>query len=243
MRRTEVPEEFRTVESPTEPQLKFINSLLDERDLRQGGKVVAATDEEYAEAIKLLKEQAKTLSVKSASGWIERLLTFPQLPRQRTVHRGGSDSTVPTPTELPAGHYAIENNDGELRFYRLWRGTRNPNYVKLYVSHGPDDSEVPFKSALTIMAKIIEAGPYDCARRYGAEIEHCCVCNTRLTNRVSRLLKIGPICGGRFWQDESTWKGLVSEARERIAEAGLDPAGNVEDDDDFDYNQELSCLI
>lgn len=237
MNRTEVPEEFKTVEGPTKPQLDYINGLLGERDLRAGGKIVAATDEEYAAAVELLRAQAKTLSIKDASGWIDKLRSFPHLPAERVIRRADGNSNVPSPDELPTGHYAIENNDGELRFYRLWRGTKNPNYVKLYVEHGPDDSEVPFRSALTIMARIIDAGAWDCARRYGAEIGQCSRCNARLTNRVSRLLKIGPICGGRFWSDENVWKGLVNEARETLRDAGLDPAGNVEDEDNFDYGQ------
>ena len=239
MRRTAVPEEFKTVDGATEPQLKFLTALLDERDLRQSPKIDAATDEEYAEAIKDLKSQIADLDKRTASRWIDHLLTFPQLPRERNVHRGGADSMIPSADDMPTGRYAIENEDGELRFYRFWRGTRNPNYVKLYVEHGPNDSEVPFKSALSIISKIMEAGPFDCARRYGAEIGCCSRCGLRLTNRVSRLLSIGPICGGRFWSDEGEWKSRVSEARATIRAAGLDPAGNVEDSDDFDYAQNL----
>jgi hypothetical protein len=239
MTRTEVPEEFKTVEGPTEPQLKYINGLLNERDLRAGDKIVAATDEEYVEAVELLMKQAKTLSVKQASAWIDKLRGFPYLPAERIVSRSAGAMVVPSPSDLPAAHYAIENAEGELRFYHLWRGTKNPNYVKLYVEHGPSDSEVPFRSAISIMVKIIQAGAFDCARRYGAEIGACCVCNTRLTNRISRLLNIGPICGGRYWEDDSTWKGLVSNARKRLRDAGLDPAGSVEDDDNFDYSQEI----
>lgn len=242
MRRTEVPEEFKTEDGITEPQLKFVKSLLDERDLLAGGKVSIAADEEYAAAIESLKDQASHISKRAASAWIERLLTLPHRPAERKVHRGGNSSNVPSPVDLPAGRYAIENNDGELRFYRLWRGTKNPNFVKLYVEHGPDQSEVPFRSALSIMAKIIEADPFTCARRYGAEIRSCSKCGRRLTNRVSRLLSIGPVCGGRWFsdgEDDSEWRGLVSRARDVLWEAGLDPSGDVEDSDNFDYSQEF----
>jgi hypothetical protein len=240
MRRTAVPEEFRSAEEGISPaQLKFVLSLLDERDLRQSDKVVAATDEEYAAAISGMKERAAELTKREASAWIDRLLTFPHRPRERNVQRGSGGGMIPSADDMPTGHYAIENEDGELRFYRFWRGTRNPNYVKLYVEHGPDDSEVPFRSALTIIGKIMKAGPFDCARRYGAEIKACSVCGTRLTNRVSRLLKIGPICGGRYWADESEWKQRVSVARDTLLAAGLDPAGSVLDEDEFDYSQNV----
>jgi hypothetical protein len=217
--------------------LKFVTDLLNERDLRQSPKVEAATDEEYDEAIKGLKESASRLSKRDASRWIETLLKFPQLPRERK--QPGNGSSIPSPNDLPAGRYAIEADSGELRFYRLWRGTRNPNYAKLYVQHGPDESEVPFKSAITIMKKIVDADPFSCARRYGAEIGCCSKCGLRLTNRVSRLLSIGPICGGRYFADDGQWKLKVTEARSVLAKAGLDPAGNVEDDDHFDYGQEF----
>lgn len=240
MNRTAVPAEFKAQEGITPPQLKFLTALLDERDLRQSPKVQAATPAEYAAAIKDLKEQGSRLTKRDASRWIEHLLKFPQLPRERNVQRGGADSTIPAEDVMPTGRYAIENDAGELRFYRFWRGTQNPNYVKLYVEHGPDDSEVPFRSALTIIGKIVKAGPWECARRYGAEIGACSRCGARLTNRVSRLLSIGPVCGGRFWSDEGQWRSRVSEARATIRAAGLDPAGNVEDGDNFDYAQELA---
>src|SRR4051794_13446050 len=237
-RRNAVSEEFLREEGIRPAQLNFILSLLDERDLRQSDKVVAATDEEYAAAIIGMKASASELTKRAASAWIDRLLTFPHLPRERNVQRGSGSGVIPSESDMPTGRYAIENEDGELRFYRFWRGTKNPGFVKLYVEHGPTDSEVPFRSALSIIAKIAEAGPFDCARRYGAEIGCCSRCGLRLTNRVSRLLAIGPICGGRFWSDESEWKSRVSEARRTLRDAGLDPAGNVEDDDNFDYGQE-----
>lgn len=240
MRRTAVPEEFKTVDGVTPPQLKFICDLLAERDLRKGGKIVVSTDEEYAAAIDRLKEQASRLSKRDASLWLDKLQTLPHLPRDRAVRRGGATESIPSAEELPSGHYAIENNDGELRFYRVWRGDRNPNYVKLYVEHGPDSSEVPFRSALSIIAKIVEAGTFNAARRYGAEIGRCSRCNARLTNRVSRLLSIGPICGGRFWSDEGEWKSRVSRARASLRDAGLDPSGTVAKSDNFDYAQEIN---
>jgi hypothetical protein len=241
MTRSEVPQEFKTVEGITNPQLSFINNLLNERDLRRGGKIAAASPEEYAAAVDNLRQKVSNLSKRDASRWIEKLLSYPMLPAERQVRRGGEARIVPSADELPDGRYAVENNDGELRFYRLWRGTRNPNFVKLYISHGPDDSEIPFRSALSIMDKIMEAGPLSAARRYGAEIGACSKCGRRLTNRISRLLKIGPVCGGRYFsEDDYQWKGLVDAARTRLAESGLDPAGNVEDNDDFDYSQDVS---
>jgi hypothetical protein len=238
MRRTPVPAEFAAENGITAPQLKFLTDLLDERDLRQSPKVLAATDEEYAAAIADLKERAADLDKPTASRWIEHLLTFPQLPRERNVQRGGASATVPSADDLPTGRYAIENEDGELRFYRLWRGTRNPNYFKLYVEHGPDESEIPFKSALSIVSKIKEAGAWECAHRYGAEIGCCSRCGLRLTNRISRALSIGPVCGG-YWHEEDEWKRRVSAARRAISDAGLDPAGDVEDTDKYDYSQPI----
>jgi len=238
-RRTPVPEEFKPKpDGATEPQLRFLNALLDERDLRQSTKIQErisdASDEEYDAAIADLKTKAANLTKRNASAWIEHLLKFPQRTRERNVHRGGEDVAIPSADVMPTGRYAVENDEGELRFYRFYRGDRNPNFVKLYVEHGPDESEVPFKSALTIIGKIMDAGPWECAQRYGAEIGACSRCGARLTNRISRALHIGPVCGG-YWHDEGEWRQMVKATREDLRAHGLDPGGNVEDSDNYDY--------
>lgn len=211
----------------TDKQRNFITNLLTQREVP--AHVTRTLNDVPVEA----------LSKQSASEIIGELLNAPEKAKEQQMRigeavRGAKDDLkannygIPSGEDLPSGRYAIDNADGELTFYRVWRGTRNPDYVKLYVLHGPDESEVPFKSMVTILKKIAE-NPGAAAVRYGHEIGACSQCGLRLTNRVSRALGIGPICGGHFYGEE--FKSVVHGAREQIRAAGLDPDGNVEDDE------------
>ena len=231
--RTPVPEEFRDKPpGPTPAQLNYLMSLLQERNLSAGGDrrwegIYPGTDA-YERAVDEQIAKAKTLSVAEASRWIGRLRELPRLSERGKNLTARSD--MPNAEELPAGRYAIDNEGGELRFYKLWRGDRNPDYIKLYLQHGPDESEVPFRTAVAIMKKIMEAGPASAAVRYGHEIGACSRCGLRLTNRLSRELGIGPICGGHFYQEDE-WKVMKSAARDDLRERGLDPNENIEEDE------------
>lgn len=148
-----------------------------------------------------------------------------------------------TDEQVPAGHYAVDNADGELCFYNVWWAPVEPGrapYFKLYVEHGPDDTEVPFRAAVAILKKIAE-DPRAAALRYGREIGACSICGTRLTNRLSRMLDIGPVCGGRFIPEDE-WKARKATARDALRAAGLDPKGDVEDADNIDAIREAAGL-
>lgn len=128
--------------------------------------------------------------------------------------------------EVPAGRYAVDAENGELRFYHVWRPKGNPSVYRLYVLHGPDSSPVHFKAQMPIMAKIA-ADVRGAAIRYGREIKACSNCGRRLTNRISRELGIGPVCGGRMF-DDGDWKQEVKDARQRIVDRGEDPDEDIE---------------
>lgn len=195
----------------TPKQERFLDSLLTDR----------VCPEQNAKDLRHRMETG--LSKDDASKAISWLLDQPRKD-------GGSIDRAPAapdPEVLPAGRYAIENEEGDLRFYKLWRGDRKPTYFKLYVLHGPDDSEVPFRSALSILGKIVEAGPGECAIRFGHEIGECSTCGARLTNNLSRELGIGPVCGGRFYPDE-TWTERKAEARADLRARGIDPAASYD---------------
>ena len=132
---------------------------------------------------------------------------------------------LPGPDVVPAGRYALTADDGETYFVRVWRGDRNPNYVRCYLLHGGSDS--PVQNATTLQS-IIDAGPREAAIRYGLEIRHCCICNIRLTKRLSRELGIGPVCGGRFYA-EAEWAAIQRDKRDELEALGLDPDENVDD--------------
>jgi hypothetical protein len=213
----------------TEKQQAFILRLLDERDLS------AVPDSErhprYTDTIDTLKATVPMLSKQEASEWISSLLKFPEMKSSASKVPATPEDNygIPSQDKLPTGRYAIDSADGELTFYRVWRGTKRPDYVKLYVLHGPDETEIPFGKGMVTILQAIAQDAGAAAIRYGHEIGHCSQCNLRLTNRVSRALGIGPICGGRFYADE--WKSVVHGARESIKAQGLDPDENVEEDE------------
>jgi hypothetical protein len=73
------------------------------------------------------------------------------------------------------------------------------------------------------------------------EIGACSVCGKRLTNSLSRLLDIGPVCGGRFW-DEGDWKVIKVRGRDALRSAGLDPKADAPEGTDFDAIREQAGL-
>lgn len=158
-------------------------------------------------------------------------------PREQHTRepRRESTETLPGPDAVPAGRYAVENGDGELRFYRVARSKRNPARVWLHVQHGPSESEVPFswQGYRTILESIAQDAR-GAAVRYGREIGACSSCGKRLTNALSRELGIGPVCGGRFYaEDGDEWKGIKDTARKRLREMGIDPDADLPEDDAF----------
>ena len=206
--RTSVPAWAQGDPEPTEKQLAFIKVLQEERAMNE------AAAKRLAE---WLKKQGKTPYTKaSASQVIEYLYALPKKDRaaKGTTFLG-----------VPSGRYAVDSEDHELRFYRVWRGTQNPNIVKLYVLHGPDESEISHGSAVSSIMQKIAADVEGAALRYGREIGRCSNCGRRLTNRISRELAIGPVCGGRMFGDE--FGERVSGARATILARGEDPDENI----------------
>lgn len=130
--------------------------------------------------------------------------------------------------DLPAGRYAIENSKGELRFYVKWE-RKDKSRFALYVMFGPYEAKLPRQAQVAIAQKIMDADPRKCAIRFGAEIGACSNCGRRLTNRISRELSIGPICGGRMFEDE--WKQMEREARAAIIARGEDPDEDIHDEE------------
>jgi hypothetical protein len=205
------------------------------------------------------------LTKQRATECIKRLLAMPERPLRRTPRAELRDRSAeagqlraghaPGPDAVPAGHYAIKLactcpggarpesstvhvsscNAGQLRFYRLWRGDRNPNFIKLYLQHGTSETEIPFRAAKGIVQAILDANPFEAARTYGKQIGSCSnpKCGRRLTNRISRLLGIGPVCGGHMCSPD-IWAGMKRRARQALLDAGLDPDADVEDTDDLD---------
>jgi hypothetical protein len=189
----------------TPPQRKFILGLIEEREH-------GLPDGKLDELFKMLRisEDPEELGMTKATATktIEWLLKKKKKPR--TTGR----------LALPAGRYAIENNEGELRFYQCWQ-SRDGKAKRIYVQHSDETSKLPVNAQLVIAEKILAAGVRECAIRYGMEIGSCSNCGRTLTNRISRELGIGPICGGRMFGDD--WSDEVKTKRDEILARGEDP--------------------
>lgn len=209
--RTPVPEWAKTHAGPSEKQRKFILSLKDQKELTDDQK--QWIDDNIN---KLTPGREGT-----ASKCITRLLALKNKPTETSI-------------AVPAGRYAIDNEQGELRFYQVWRPKDNNTIVQVYVLHGPDSTRVPGRAAeLSILGKIEAAGVREAAIRFGQEIRQCSNCGRRLTNRISRELGIGPICGGRMFGGDD-WKDEVKAARQAIIDRGEDPDEELDPDETGD---------
>src|SRR3954451_16704417 len=137
--RSEVPTWAQTPDRLTDKQEAFIESLKDERELEP-------------QHLERLEQRLKNrdLTKKQASETIEWLL---EQPKTSTNQIAGDPQFF-----IPAGRYAVESNEGELRFYQVWRPKDNINVFRLYVLHGPDSSPVQRGAIGPIMAKSQKAG-------------------------------------------------------------------------------------
>lgn len=231
-------------------QLKYLRDLSEQREFPEEAQraLLARINAQQA----LNDEQGDCAPPLAVAGLTKRKATefidrLNRLPRRAPKRPDGAPRSImseiardaghgtPTPEDLPAGHYAIKNADGQLRFYHVHRRKDNLKFVRLYLQHGTSDSEIPWGHEFrAILAAILEGEPFQCAMRYGQHIGSCSnpKCGRRLTNRVSRLLGIGPVCGGHSC-DPAVWKDMQRRAREALAAAGLDPDADVEDTDDL----------
>ena len=99
--------------------------------------------------------------------------------------------------DVPAGRYAVEGDDGVLRFYQIdrpeegrWKG-----YIfasQLFGSPGTYRKERA--NRFQVLPLIAKAGIIESAKLYGQEKRECGVCHSPLTKAESRSYGIGPIC-------------------------------------------------
>lgn len=217
MQRSPVPDWARPQENPSKispPQRKFIKSLAEKKQFPD-----QAAEDRLWKMLRISEDPEEIGITKAqASKIIDWLKEQPNKPRAQAVTtaagKGGEAVFV------PAGRYAVENAEGELRFYHVWRPKDNEEVLCLYVLHGPDETRIQGKAMWSIIQKIADAGIEEAAVRYGHEIGQCSSCGRRLTNRVSRELGIGPVCGGRMFED---FGEKVSNARQAILARGEDP--------------------
>jgi len=170
------------------------------------------------------------MSMKKASELIDWYLKQPDKPKEELLMMA---QNLDEPLgKLPPGRYALPKagtklEDNELRFYHCWE-SRDKQAKRLYILFGPYGSQMPFKAQMDVANMIIKAGIRECAIRYGMEIGSCSNCGRRLTNRISRELGIGPICGSRMFGGDE-WSDEVKAKRAEIRARGEDPNEELDD--------------
>jgi hypothetical protein len=200
-------------EAASEPQLNYIRILVEDRMVPKHW------------LLQLQKYAEEGMTKPKAGEIIGKLKSLPRAP-QAHDDREGSPTQV-TPKSLPSGRYAVElkpvgDEDNDIAFYRVkWNKTETRYWVSQIV--GPN--ERPVEHPRNIIKQIIRQGVGNCAALYGFKIGKCSICHTRITNRLSRALGIGPICGGRVFED---WEERVNTTRQALIERGLDPTENIE---------------
>jgi hypothetical protein len=178
---------IKTFRPASDAQARFITTLLADRAVPEA--LATATAEALASG---------TLSVGEAS---EAITLLKQLPRDwdKALCRptSGGKPAAPAPT-VAAGHYAVADADGVLKFYRVDcpTGGRWAGYTFVKVQASDDFFAVRGEAARAVLAAI--AGDSDAGPRYGREIGRCYRCNRTLTDAVSRSLGIGPDCRSKI---------------------------------------------
>jgi hypothetical protein len=199
-------------EPATPPQVKYVTSLIETRQV----------PERWLLRIQSLAEAGLTKG--KAGQIIEALKPLPLKPGQDDRNKN-----TPRVNDIPPGRYAVQTGDeNDIMFYRVIEATNKETgnkYHIIKVLGGPQEYLITGARALSAAKMIVRAGIGNSAALYGHKIGRCSICHTRITNRVSRELGIGPVCGGRVFPD---WDTRVTSARQRLLAMGLDPDESID---------------
>jgi Family of unknown function (DUF6011) len=173
----------------TERQREFLLKLLGEKDMTgvDLDKVRAA----HEAALTRIMTKSK------ASELISWALARPNHQQAHEQSVRNDPEVFDQLPDVPAGRYAVENEEDILRFYIVDRPDKGNWKGFVFVSVLASDEKHPIRgnaAKRTILEKIVEAGPKQAAERFGREIGACAICGRTLTDPVSREIGIGPIC-------------------------------------------------
>lgn len=199
-----------TQEPATPAQVGYIKGLIESRVI----------PESWLLRIKALTEAG--LKKGDAGKIIQALKPLP-------LAQGKDDRSKNNPTiqDVPPGRYAVQNGQdaNDLAFYRIGESeSQSKSYKFVLQIAGPQEHLLKGQAAKDAVKRIVRAGIGDSAVLYGRKVGRCAICNTRITNRLSRELGLGPVCGGRVYGD---WEERVNRARTALEERGEDPQGKV----------------
>jgi hypothetical protein len=149
-----------------------------------------------------INQWLETASAKDVAEKVDWLETQPVAKRNDVQDEPRPASTPHrTRVEVPEGRYAVDGDDGILKFYHVDRPAegRWAGYVFVKVQAGDELHNLRNRQAREgVLAKIAEAGIEAAMLRYGREIGKCGHCGRTLTNPEAREAGIGPICRGKM---------------------------------------------
>lgn len=219
-RRAEAPEFRRgqrqrpTIDPMTDSQGRYLRALLGEREgvpaagvirdrlnawREQGGITKAAASKAIEDLKAIPAAPGKVDRVNQYGGRCESCGCHVQAGEGRLSKADDSSWQVwhrqgecpPSEFSFPFGSYAVENAEGELRFYVL-------NDKGLFVQASDELHPVPGPALATVVA-VIAANPLEACIRYGLEFKRCGRCGRGLTDENSRAAGIGPVCATKEW--------------------------------------------
>jgi hypothetical protein len=204
-----------TDDPATPPQIGYLKGLVESR------QAPAALLQEIKDAVE------KGLKKGEAGKFISALKVLPLKPGEdnRSKNRPGI-------LDIPPGRYAVPGADGpnDIRYFRAKdvKGghEKQGGYRIILRIAGPNEHPLAGTVARDAVKAIIRFGLGNAAVLYGRTIGRCSQCNTRITNRLSRELGIGPVCGGRVYDD---WETRRNRAEDSLRARGLDPRERVND--------------
>lgn len=163
-------------ELATDKQVSFIKSLVAERP-------------SFRDAENLHDDVIENLTRRDASNLIDRLLSTPK----EVTQQAGASGAAP---QVPNGRYALEDEDGVVKFYRVNTPAEGRWAGFTFVDAQASDDLHPIRNRQhkAEVLEAIAADPAAAARRYGVEIGSCGICGRTLTDEVSRAHGIGPVC-------------------------------------------------
>lgn len=199
-----------TQDPATDPQIRYIKGLVESRDIPESW-------------LAKIKDMVEAGLKKGDAGNIIKAL------KERPLKPDADNKSInkPTISDVPPGRYAVQTGQdaNDISYYRIKEVGHDKKYRIILQIAGPNERMLKGQAAKDAIKRIIRFGLGDAAVLYGKTIGRCSQCNTRITNRLSRELGIGPICGGRVYGEG--WERRVNSARSALRERGLDPAGNV----------------
>jgi hypothetical protein len=138
------------------------------------------------------------------------------MPQLENMHQVGDDVYI-KPVVLEDGMYKVGDT-----FYKVKHSQNNKQWAhKLYLTkHGDGTATGSFRYAgkpATFGIAPEHALSYEDAKEFGALYNMCVCCGRLLTNELSVVLGIGPVCGKR--QFGGTFKHMLDEATLKIEAA------------------------